>query len=85
LLEDQTTVHLVFRNETNRKGFLRLSEDLLTHLKSELQNNNILFSMEVNKSKAKKVLYSNRDKFDHFSEKYPKLKDWENKLGLELN
>lgn len=82
---DQKTIHVIFRTDTNQTEFLRLSDDLLIYLKSELKNNNIVFDTEVNKEKAKKILYSNRDKFDHYSEQFPNLKDWENKLGLELN
>lgn len=84
LLEDKKTVHIVFRNETNEIEFIRLSLDLIDFLKSELRNNHINFTTEVNKQKAKKVLYTNKDKFDHFSEKYPELVDWADKLKLEL-
>lgn len=82
--KDNKTVHLIFRTGTNQTEFTRLSEELLIFLKTNLKNNHIKFESEVNKEKAKKVLYSNRDKFDHFMEKYPELKDWENKLGLDL-
>ena len=85
LQEDNKTVHLIFRTNSNEAKFLNMSEELLVYLKSALKNNFITFETEINKEKAKKVLYSNRDKFDHFSEQYPKLKDWETKLGLDLN
>jgi DNA polymerase-3 subunit gamma/tau len=84
LLDDQKTIHLVFRNETNEIEFIRLSLDLIEYLKSELKNNHINFTTEVNEQKAKKVLYTNKDKFDHFSEKYPQLIDWAEKFKLEL-
>lgn len=84
ILEDQKTIHLVFRNETNELEFTRLSLDLIEFLKEELKNNHINFQTEVNKQKAKKVLYTNKDKFDHFTEKYPQLNDWADKLKLEL-
>lgn len=83
-LKENQTLHVIFRNETNLQEFIKLSENLLNHLKSSLKNNNIQFETEVNKEKAKKILYTNREKFDHFAESYPKLKEWENKLGLEL-
>ena len=84
LKEDNKTIHLIFRTDTNEKEFNRMADDLLIHLKSTLKNNFIQFKTEVNKEKAKKVLYSNREKFDHFTEQYPKLKDWETKLGLAI-
>lgn len=84
ILDDQKTIHLVFRNETNELEFTRLSLDLIEYLKEELRNNHINFTTEVNKQKAKKVLYTNKDKFDHLTEKYPQLNDWADKLKLEL-
>ena len=84
LKEDNQTIHLIFRNETNEIEFNKLSLDLLEHLKFELKNDHINFTTEVNKAKAKKTLYTNREKFDHLAEKHPELNDWLHKLGLEL-
>lgn len=85
LQADGKTIHLIFKTETNEKEFNRMADEMLVYLKSNLKNNFIAFSTEVNKEKAKKVLYSNKEKFDHFAKKYPKLKDWETKLGLDLS
>lgn len=84
LKKDNQTIHLIFRNETNEIEFNKLSFDLLEHLKFELKNDHINFSTEVNKAKAKKTLYTNKEKFDHLAEKHPELNDWLQKLGLEL-
>ena len=84
LKEDNTTIHVIFRNETNELEFSKMSLNLLEYLKSSLRNNNIEFTTEVNQVKAKKVLYTNRDKFDHLAKTQPKLLDWAAKLGLEL-
>ena len=53
-------------------------------LKKNMKNSHICFTTEISKTKAKKILYTNRDKFDHFAKTHPKLKEWEQKLGLEL-
>lgn len=84
LKEDNKTIHIIFRNETNELEFTKMSSDLLNYLKSNLNNNNIEFTTEVNQVKAKKVLYTNRDKFDHLTKTEPKLLEWATKLGLEL-
>lgn len=84
LLDDSKTIHLIFRNETNELEFNKLSGGVLGYLKKNVRNNFITFSTEISKTKAKKVLYTNRDKFDHFAKTHPKLKEWEQKLGLEL-
>jgi DNA polymerase-3 subunit gamma/tau len=84
LQEDQTTIHTIFRTETNQIEFIRLSEDLLKYLKANLRNNHLKFTWEINQEKAKKILFTDREKFDYLIEKHPQLKDWENKLGLEF-
>ncbi len=84
LLEDKKTIHLIFRNETNEMEFNKMSLKILEFLKSNLKNNHLSFTTEVSMEKAKKILYTNRDKFDHFVEQHPKLLEWEQKLGLEL-
>jgi DNA polymerase-3 subunit gamma/tau len=84
LQPDGKTIHVIFRNETNELEFGKMSLDLLEHLKSSLKNNDLEFTTEVSIEKAKKVLYTNRDKFDHYAEKQPKLLDWATRLGLEL-
>ena len=84
LLEDNKTIHLIFRNETNELEFNKLSGGVLGFLKKNTKNSHITFSTEISKTKAKKILYTNRDKFDHFAKTHPKLKEWEQKLGLEL-
>ena len=84
LLADSKTIHVIFRNETNELEFGRMSLELLEYLKSQLKNNHLNFTTEVSVAKAKKVLYTNRDKFEHFAISNPKLNDWMTKLGLEL-
>jgi hypothetical protein len=61
-----------------------MSSNLLDYLKTHLKNNHIAFSTQVSIEKAKKLLYTNKDKFIHLSKTHPKLVDWEQKLGLEL-
>jgi hypothetical protein len=38
---------------------------------------------ELNVTDEKKVIYTNRDKFDHLAEKNPKLKELKERLGLD--
>ena len=84
LKEDGKTIHVVFKNQTNESEFTGLSQELLPYLKAELKNNYLNFTTEVNITKAKKTLYTNKDKFDHMVNTYPKLNEWATKLGLEL-
>ena len=84
LQDDHVTIHTIFRTETNQIEFIRLSDDFLKYLKSNLKNNHLKFTWEINQEKAKKILFSDREKFEYLVEKYPELRDWENKLGLEF-
>lgn len=84
LKDDGKTVNVVFKNQTNEAEFTTLAQDLLPFLKSELSNNYLNFTTEINASKAKKTLYTNKDKFEHLVATYPQLNDWATKLGLEL-
>lgn len=84
LFDNGTQILVVFRSETSLIEFDKLAPELLVHLKSSLKNNQIEFKTEVNIEKAKKVLYSNKDKFDHLVKDHPKLTEWAARLGIEL-
>jgi len=61
-----------------------IKSEALTFLREGLRNNSILLSGELAEvSEDKKVLYTNRDKFDHLAEKNPKLKELKERLGLD--
>jgi DNA polymerase-3 subunit gamma/tau len=59
--------------------------DILTFLREKLANNRIQLTGEHTAVDDKKVIYTNREKFDHLVEKNPKLKDLKERLGLDTD
>jgi DNA polymerase-3 subunit gamma/tau len=63
-----------------------IKSEALTFLREKLNNNTILLSGELTEmDEEKKVLYTNREKFDHLLEKNPKLKELKERLGLDTD
>jgi DNA polymerase-3 subunit gamma/tau len=80
--EYQVIVHL--HNPIQETLLNTIKSEALTFLRDRLQNNTILLSGEFAEvADDKKMLYTNRDKFDHLAEKYPNLKELKDKLGLD--
>jgi DNA polymerase-3 subunit gamma/tau len=59
--------------------------DILTFLREKLANTSIQLMGEHTAVDDKKVIYTNREKFDHLAEKNPKLKDLKERLGLDTD
>jgi DNA polymerase-3 subunit gamma/tau len=60
-----------------------IKSDALAFLREKLCNNSIQLFGELRSSDEKKVIYTNRDKFEHLAEKNPKLKELKERLGLD--
>jgi DNA polymerase-3 subunit gamma/tau len=59
--------------------------ELLEFLKKELNNNQITIKSEIIGDKEKKVVLTNRQKFDELINKYPGIKHLKEQLNLELD
>jgi len=62
-----------------------LKQELLTHLRTKLNNKDIQLITEVEKIENKKMIYTNSEKFDFLAEKYPNLKDLKARLDLDTD
>jgi DNA polymerase-3 subunit gamma/tau len=80
---NQVVVHL--HNPIQETLLATLKSDLLTFLREKLNNSAIQLAGELHTDDEKKVLYTNRDKFDHLVEKNPSLKDLKERLGLDMD
>lgn len=76
-------VHL--HNPVQETLLATLKSDLLAFLREKLNNSAIQLMGELKTHNEKKVLYTNRDKFDHLVEKNPTLKDLKERLGLDTD
>ena len=58
--------------------------DLLTFLKEKLQCEVMLEGVLL-KTETKKMIYTNKEKFDHLAEKHPALLELKDRLGLDTD
>ena len=65
--------------------FNDLKTDLLVYLRKQLRNGKIKLEIETLAIDDSKMIYTNREKFDHLSEKYPELKKMQDRLGLDTD
>ncbi len=70
-------------NEALESTFEKFRGDLLIHLRNSLKNDHISLTSEVVEIVREKMLYTDREKFEHLKKKYPALKDLQEKLGLD--
>lgn len=78
----QVIVHL--HNPIQETLLNTIKSEALTFLREKLSNHTILLSGKFAEvGEEKKVLYTNREKFDHLMEKNPKLKELKDRLGLD--
>ncbi|HEY0743241.1 MAG TPA: hypothetical protein VGD40_17355, partial [Chryseosolibacter sp.] len=54
-------------------------------LREKLRNSNIQVTGVLTQSDDKKIIYTNRDKFDYLADKNPILKELKDRLGLDTD
>jgi hypothetical protein len=59
--------------------------ELTTFLRERLKNNFIQVRGQLTTSDDKKLMYTNRDKFDYLADKNPILKELKDRLGLDTD
>lgn len=81
-LED-TTVKVELSNPVEEPLLHSIKAVLTTHLREQLGNNSISVVGEVMAIVSKKVAYTNKEKFEHMTEKNSAIKELREKLGLD--
>lgn len=76
-------VKIQIHNSILELTFDKLKVDLQTHLRKFLKNDAIKVELEKLESESKKMLYTNKEKFNHLAEKYPAIKLLQEKLSLD--
>ena len=59
--------------------------ELTAFLREQLRNNTIQVTGQVQTSEDKKIIYTNREKFDFLAEKNPMLRELKDRLGLDTD
>lgn len=80
---DDLVIKLVLPNSFQSLTIESLQQELLTYLRSELDNRNIQLKTEVEKAEEKKLIYTNSEKFQYLAEKYPNLRTLRQRLDLD--
>lgn len=62
-----------------------IKSELVAFLRERLRNNTIQVTGQVQTEQDKKIIYTNREKFDFLVEKNPMLKELKDRLGLDTD
>ena len=62
-----------------------IKSELTAFLREQLRNNSIQVTGELKSSEEKKIIYTNREKFDYLVEKNPMLRELKDRLGLDTD
>ncbi|HRJ31003.1 MAG TPA: hypothetical protein PLV21_03430 [Cyclobacteriaceae bacterium] len=81
LRESTVLVHL--HNPVQETLLNDLKSDLMQYIRESLNNYTIQISGELKSNDSKKVIYTNREKFEHLAEKNPNLILLKDRLGLD--
>lgn len=60
-------------------------QELLTTLRTNLNNGKIQLKTEIEKIESKKMIYTNKEKFEYLAEKHPNLKELKMRLDLDTD
>jgi DNA polymerase-3 subunit gamma/tau len=80
-----TTIHLTLDNQIQMSQLHELRMDLLPFLRRSVNNGKIQLQAEIGEQEARKVIYTNLDKFKYLAEKHPFLQDLRMQLGLDVD
>ncbi len=78
-----STLKIQIHNSILELTFDTLKVDLQAYLRQLLQNDTIKIELEQLESESKKMIYTNKEKFEHLASMYPAVKILQEKLGLD--
>lgn len=85
-LQDGKTIVVHLHHPVQETMLNNIRIELSTFLRERLKNNSILVTGKlIEEDEAKKVYYTNREKFDYLVEKNPILKELKDRLGLDTD
>ncbi|MBX2946293.1 MAG: hypothetical protein KF725_10710 [Cyclobacteriaceae bacterium] len=79
----ESTVVLHLHNPVQETLLNDIKSDLMQFVRERLNNFTIQITGELKSSDSKKVIYTNREKFEHLAEKNPNLILLRDRLGLD--
>lgn len=82
-VRSNNVVKIQIHNSILEKTYDKLRVELLSYLRTNLQNDSIQIELEQLESESKKMLYTNKEKFEHIVRLYPVVKQLQEKLSLD--
>ncbi len=79
----EDVIKIQIHNSILEVTFDKLKVELQAHLRKELQNDVIRIELQKLENASKKMLYTNKEKFNHLANKYPAIKLLQEKLSLD--
>lgn len=77
------TIHL--HNPVQESMLTNLKTDLTNLLRERLKNQSINITGVLKEADAKKVIYTNKEKFEYLAGKNPVLRELKDRLGLDTD
>ena len=82
---EKNQVILSLNNPIQEPLLQGIRTSLIGFLREKLGNNNLMVSGVLEQAAPSKVIYTNKEKFEHLAEKYPVLKDLKERFGLDTD
>lgn len=82
---DKNQVVLTLSNPIQEPLLQGIRSSLVGFLREKLGNNSVVVSGVLEQSDQKKVIYTNKEKFEHLAEKFPLLKELKDRFGLDTD
>ncbi len=79
------TLHIKLENQIQQNQIGEFRHELLEFLRKQLKNSRIQLQADVVVQEKKRMVYTNREKFDYLADKHPILNDLKNQLGLDTD
>ena len=83
--QEDLSIKLTLPNSFQSLTIEGLQQELLTYLRTKLNNRKIQLITEIEKFEDKKMIYTNSEKFDFLAEKYPNLNELKSRLDLDTD
>lgn len=82
---ENLTINLTLPNSFQALTIEGVQQELLTTLRTNLNNKDIQLITEVEKVENKKMIYTASEKFEYLAEKYPNLRELRKRLDLDTD
>lgn len=83
LNDNKVTLHL--HNPVQETILANIKSDLVTYVRDRLRNQSIQVNGEFREAEERKVIYTNKEKFDYLAQKNPVLRELKDRLGLDTD